>query len=134
MSNPLVWYDGQEGDIDRCALWDTLRRHGFVDGALQTQDADTLRRVDELADELFEEITASDGERQAASFFRATVEELRAENERLRSALAQLPRWIRDEKIDSYGRFGDSFNDGIEKAAEVAEREARAIPKAGDRG
>lgn len=63
MTRPLVWYDGQEGDIDRCVLWDTLRRHGFVDGAMQTQDADTLRRVAELAEELFEEITASEGER-----------------------------------------------------------------------
>lgn len=48
-----------------------------------------------------------------------------AENARLREALEQLPRWIRDEKIDSYGRVGDSFNDGIEMAAVVAEREVK---------
>ncbi len=63
MSRPLVWYDGQEGGVEPLELWDLLRRHGFVEGALQAQDADTSRRIEELAAELFEEIQASEGER-----------------------------------------------------------------------
>lgn len=55
----------------------------------------------------------------------AECDQLRAEIARLREALEQLPRWIRDEKIDSYGRSGDSFNDGIEMAAVVAESKVK---------
>lgn len=75
MTRPLVWYDGQEGGVDELELWDLLRRHGFVEGVLQVQDADTQRRIDELAAELFEEIQASLGERAHQELERAIAEE-----------------------------------------------------------
>lgn len=59
----LLWYDGQAGGVDDIELWDHLRRHGFVDGAYACADANTRRRVAELAVDLFCEIETTVGKR-----------------------------------------------------------------------
>lgn len=63
----LLWYNQEEAGVDEPELFDLLRRHGFVEGAYRALDTETKRRVDELASELFEEITASEGERRYAA-------------------------------------------------------------------
>lgn len=54
----LYWVEGTEGFLDDRELWDFLQRHRFVDGAWAIAPHDQRRRVEELARELGEELSA----------------------------------------------------------------------------
>jgi hypothetical protein len=63
----LVWHEDNDAGIDAQELYELLRTHGFVDESWLVVDADTARRVGELARDIMAEIRASEGERAYAA-------------------------------------------------------------------